>query len=165
MAKTYRIVDRGIGGRPVIQAKESDIQRAILDWLAAERIWHIRLNTGAMAGSHKGKRWFVRFGRPGLADILAVKPYRAPMVTMNSSATQAGVCFSLVPWQRPHWATHTVKGYSAGQAYELPAYWIEVKTAKGTQSDDQKRFQKEVTEQGMTYILARDLSDVIAALK
>src|SRR5690348_12228433 len=49
------------------------MQLAILDWLAAERIWHIRLNTGAMAGSHKGKKWFVRFGRPGMADILAIK--------------------------------------------------------------------------------------------
>lgn len=51
--------------------KESDIQRAILDYLAAERIWHMRLNTGAMQGAHKGKRWFVRFGKPGMADILA----------------------------------------------------------------------------------------------
>jgi hypothetical protein len=42
----------------------------ILDWLAAKRIWHIRLNTGAMGGDYKGKKWFVRFGRPGMADIL-----------------------------------------------------------------------------------------------
>jgi hypothetical protein len=53
-------------------ARERDIQKLILDWLAAKRIWHIRLNTGAMGGSHNGKRWFVRFGKPGMADILAV---------------------------------------------------------------------------------------------
>ena len=52
--------------------KEKHIQRAILDWLAAERIWHIRLNTGAFSGVHNGKRRFVKFGRPGMADILAV---------------------------------------------------------------------------------------------
>jgi hypothetical protein len=53
-------------------ARERDIQKLILDWLAAKKIWHIRLNTGAMGGSHNGKRWFVRFGKPGMADILAV---------------------------------------------------------------------------------------------
>jgi len=53
--------------------KESDIQRLILDWLAANRIWHIRLNAGAMFGSYKGKKWAVRFGRPGQADILVIK--------------------------------------------------------------------------------------------
>jgi hypothetical protein len=51
--------------------KEKDLQRLVLDWLSAQRIWHIRLNTGAMSGSHKGKRWFVKFGKPGMADILA----------------------------------------------------------------------------------------------
>ena len=51
--------------------KESEIQKAILDYLALKKIWHMRLNTGAMSGSHKGKRWFVKFGKPGMADILA----------------------------------------------------------------------------------------------
>src|SRR5579859_6774141 len=59
--------------RNPIRLPESAIQRLILDWLAAEYIWHMRLNTGAMAGSHNGKKWFVKFGRPGMADILAVK--------------------------------------------------------------------------------------------
>jgi hypothetical protein len=143
--------------KPVIQAKESEIQRAILDWLAAERIWHIRLNTGAMAGSHKGKKWFVRFGRPGMADILAVKASYN-----NTPAMASGICSGSGVWQQMP-VTVTVIG--AGHPYPIPAYWIEVKTAKGTQSDEQKRFQKEVTEQGMTYILARSLDDVLAALK
>jgi len=51
--------------------KESEIQRAILDYLTARKIWHMRLNTGAMSGSHKGKRWFVKFGKPGMADIVS----------------------------------------------------------------------------------------------
>jgi hypothetical protein len=46
---------------------ESGVLRACLDLLAAERIWHLRMNTGAMK---IGKR-FTRFGRPGTADILA----------------------------------------------------------------------------------------------
>lgn len=51
--------------------KESDILATIMDGLAAKRIWRKRMNSGAMKGSHKGKGWFVRFGEPGMADILA----------------------------------------------------------------------------------------------
>ena len=54
--------------------KESDIQRAILDYLAAKRVFAIRMNSGAMFGKHKGKGWAVRFGMKGMADILAF-PY------------------------------------------------------------------------------------------
>lgn len=54
-----------------MKEKESDIQRTILDGLAAMHVWAIRMNSGAMYGSHKGKRWAVRFGRKGMADILA----------------------------------------------------------------------------------------------
>lgn len=56
-----------------MKEKESDIQRTILDGLAAMHIWAIRMNSGAMYGSHKGKRWAVRFGRKGMADILALR--------------------------------------------------------------------------------------------
>lgn len=55
--------------------KESDIQRACLDLLDAERIWHERRNTGAMLGEYNGKRRFTRFGTPGVADIMVWLPY------------------------------------------------------------------------------------------
>lgn len=42
--------------------------------------------------------------------------------------------------------------------------WIEVKTAKGRQSEFQKSFQRQVEEAGHRYVLARDLQDVIDAL-
>lgn len=51
---------------------EHDIQRQILDWLKAKHIFHFRSNAGAMAGSHKGKRWYVKFGPKGGPDIFAV---------------------------------------------------------------------------------------------
>lgn len=38
--------------------------------------------------------------------------------------------------------------------------WIEVKTPKGRQSDEQKSFQKQVEASGHKYILARSLEDV-----
>lgn len=56
--------------------RETDIVRACLDLLALyPRIDAWRQNTGAMKGRYKGKRWFVRFGISGQADISGiVKP-------------------------------------------------------------------------------------------
>lgn len=50
---------------------ERDIQRQIIDWLKLSRIWHMRLNTGAMTLQYRGKQRFVRFAVPGAPDILA----------------------------------------------------------------------------------------------
>ena len=53
------------------QPKEKEIQRTILDWLRVKGAFPIRINSGAMQGDHKGKRWFLRFtSEPGCADIL-----------------------------------------------------------------------------------------------
>ena len=54
--------------------KESDIVRAILDFLHYHHIVSFRSNTGAMSGEHTNKlgktnRWFVRFNEPGYPDI------------------------------------------------------------------------------------------------
>ena len=46
---------------------EAGVQRAILDLLAAERILAFRMNSGVM----RAGRRFVRFGVPGMADVLA----------------------------------------------------------------------------------------------
>jgi hypothetical protein len=45
--------------------KESDIRRAILEWLGYKRIFHYRQNSGAVSGDHNGKRWFLMFGAVG----------------------------------------------------------------------------------------------------
>lgn len=50
---------------------EQAIQKSILDYLAVLKVWYRRMNSGVMAGEYKGKRSFVRFGTPGMADILA----------------------------------------------------------------------------------------------
>ena len=51
---------------------EHDVQRLILDWLAAKHIVHYRQNTGAA----KLKGFYVKFGRRGAPDIVAVKDGR-----------------------------------------------------------------------------------------
>lgn len=53
---------------------EGSVQKAVMDLLAAERIFAIRMNTGAFKD---GKR-LVRFGLKGMADILAF-PRRHPL--------------------------------------------------------------------------------------
>lgn len=53
---------------------ESDLVRATLIWLTLnypKGVW-FRSNTGAFAGEYKGRKRFVRFGIPGLADISGV---------------------------------------------------------------------------------------------
>lgn len=47
--------------------KERDTQKAILDYLAATGVLAFRMNTGAVKLDER----FMRFGVPGMADILA----------------------------------------------------------------------------------------------
>ena len=49
--------------------KETQIQKAILDYLALKRYFHWRNNSGAMKTEHN----FVRFGTPGSPDIIVIK--------------------------------------------------------------------------------------------
>jgi len=57
---------------------EAQIQAAIMDYLATERILAFRNNTGAMFGYHNGKKWAVRFGVPGMADIVSYPKLKRP---------------------------------------------------------------------------------------
>jgi hypothetical protein len=51
--------------------KESAIQKQILDYLSAKGILAFRMQTGATLSSYKGKSRMVRYGVPGMADVLA----------------------------------------------------------------------------------------------
>lgn len=53
---------------------ENYVKKAILQWLKLHRIAAWRQNTGGMSGEHKGKKYFVRFGIPGAADITGLIP-------------------------------------------------------------------------------------------
>lgn len=59
--------------KPPYKLTESDVQKLILNWLKLRRYFHWRANTGGMSGAHKGKAWFVRFGRAGQPDIFVVR--------------------------------------------------------------------------------------------
>jgi hypothetical protein len=113
---------------------EAALQRLILDWLAANRIWFERRNTGAMVSSYGGKKRLTKFSQPGTADIMATR--------------------------RSYWAEEKTPIVPA----TCQVIWIEVKAPKGKQSETQKLFQQEVEAAGHVYVLAYSLEDVIEAL-
>ena len=53
---------------------EKDVLRVVLHYLTIRKVWHRRINSGAAVvepGSPGTKRRFLRFGAPGMPDILA----------------------------------------------------------------------------------------------
>lgn len=114
---------------------ESDIQKAILDYLAARHVLAFRMQTGQ---AKMGDR-YVRFGTPGMADILAFP--HIPIVLFKGENRYETIIDRLLP------------------------LWIEVKADKGKQSPLQKSFQEQVEDEGHRYIVARSIEDVKEALK
>jgi|SRR5215471_374475 len=116
---------------------ESGVLRACLDLLAAEKIWHMRMNVGAVKNGHR----FVRFGRPGTADILAT-----PRTAQLFGPVESGL----------------------GQPVKVEFVnhlWIETKSDIGKQSSAQKNFQHEVCKAGHQYLLVRKPEDLVLWLK
>ena len=89
---------------------EASVQRAVMDLLAAERIFAIRMNTGAFKD---GKR-FVRFGLKGMADILAF-PQAKHQVGPNGS-----------PWWLPHPLWLEIKAPTGKQSPEQKSFQEQV---------------------------------------
>lgn len=119
------------------KVSEADLQRQILEWLQLKRVFAWRSNTGAMVAESKGKRRFVRFGMPGMADIMGM--------WMRSTFYQCKC------------------GETAHFKHAIPLA-IEVKSAKGKLSLAQESFRDAVKLNGGLYILARSLDDVINAM-
>lgn len=110
-----------------------------MQYLAARRVLAFRMNTGTATQQNgaDGKKRFMRFGTPGMADILAFR---------NRSR---GVD------DRGAWCSFE----------EIVPIWLEVKTEKGKQSELQKNFQAMVEEHGHIYAVVRSIEDVEALLK
>jgi hypothetical protein len=110
---------------------EAETSRAILEYLAAERIFAFRINTAAF----KVDQRFFRahsLGK-GAADILAL-PRMELTVIYADGRTDAMIT--------------------------IPT-WIEVKSPTGKQSPEQKTFEFDMRSRGHTYLLARSVDDVI----
>jgi hypothetical protein len=53
--------------------RESDVLKAVMDYLSAQGFVMFRRNTGAMKASHGGKSRFIRFSQKGMADLWGVQ--------------------------------------------------------------------------------------------
>lgn len=130
---------------------EAQVQKLILDWLAAKRIFAIRINVGAMKVDNR----FVRFGAPpGTADILAfpIAVPRCPQKRGDGCLTRA----KSHEWLCTNCSIELLP-------VSLPT-WIECKAPKGKQSELQKSFQAQVESHGHRYVLAKTLEDVKEAV-
>ena len=56
-----------------MKQSEKELQSAIIEYLTLNSIFHWRQNTGAFVAEYKGKKRIVRFGVPGISDILGVQ--------------------------------------------------------------------------------------------
>jgi len=56
-----------------VKSGETELVKAAIAYLRMRGWMAWRNNTGAMAWSHKGKRWYVKFGVPGASDVFAIK--------------------------------------------------------------------------------------------
>lgn len=113
---------------------ESSVLRACLDLLAAEKIWHMRCNSGALRDRFNRP---VRFGRKGMADILAI------VHMVKSGNLRIEGTSGVIPDGAYYWAIQPV--------------WIECKSSDGRQSQEQRDFQNEVVAENHVYLLINDI--------
>lgn len=138
-----RLAGKGRGGGAAPTRKEREIQAAILAYLkTVPGVVAWRQNTGAMFGEHKGKRWAVRFGYPGLSDIIG--------------------------WQ--HWCgrlramRHPIPGSANCDACSARFLAIEVKRPGQYPTAQQQAFLDSVKAAGGIAIVARSVDDVARTL-
>lgn len=121
------------------KVKESDIQRCIMDGLAAKRIFAFRLNTGGtkIAGGYFRAHTLGK----GAADILAFP--RSLLVPFGTDRA-------------------TPMRWLDGAPAVL---WIECKTATGKVSQEQLSFGQRVRDEGQFHLIANCWEDVEKWLK
>lgn len=164
------------GKRAAVPVLERDIQRVILDYLQARRIFAFRTNTGgALLAGHGGRGQFVRFGYKGVSDIIGITTdgrVSNMMTALQGMHSDKGCFCQRNPEKigQFYHNNHSAQCYRVMEAEkECNATGrflaIEVKGPKGKQSDEQAEFQKAVEAAGGIYCLARSLQDVIDCLE
>lgn len=115
---------------------EAETQKAVMEYLAASRIFAFRLNTAAV----KVEKRFFRahsLGK-GAADVVAMPR------SLRVQSANGRILY--------------IDGPPA-------VWWIEVKRPGGKQSPEQKSFQVKVEAQGQNYLLVESIDQVIEWVK
>lgn len=130
-----RTMRRAPGYRPEL-GKEG-VMAACLTLLTIHRIWHRRMNSGAIRLTNEttGKTRMFRANKKGTADILCTP-------------------------QSLHIPTNTL--WLEGSPVLL---WIECKSSTGKRTPEQIEFEKEVTAAGHEYLVVNDVQQLIDWLK
>ena len=130
---------------------EGAVKSAVIDLLNAERIWWQRNQSAVqiIPAQNGQKRRFIKSGRVGVADILALPIIPARCQECGCSRVcghESAIFSSIIRVPQP--------------------LWLEIKAPRGgVQSDAQKAFQAEVTAQGHAYLLVNDVVILQAWLK
>lgn len=147
---------------------EKDIQASILDFLAVERIFAGRINTG---GARRVRGVFISathsFGA-GTPDILAFPKLPEPLKDASdvTEISRHGARQVHHPGISPHAAAIDVaRELRRGDRTLLAVLWIECKARGKAQRPEQINFQQAVAAEGHHYLLARSIDDVAAWLK
>jgi hypothetical protein len=119
--------------------KERDLQKLVMDYLAAKHILTFRMQSSFTVSEYKGKKRAFRSGVVGMADILAFRKRRAEY--LQDAAIPGDYRFDIIT-----------------------PVWIELKAPGGKQSDFQKSFQAQVESNGHRYLLIRSLDELEAQL-
>src|SRR5579864_3470333 len=115
---------------------ERDVLASVLSLLKARGIFALRMNVGGVRASYRGKERYVRFGVPGMADVLALPRIGAQYRVEEVSS------FTWRIDSRPS------------------AVWIECKSSTGKQSQAQREFQATVEAEGHQYIVVHSASEL-----
>jgi hypothetical protein len=67
-----------------VSITENEVKGAILKWLLDKKVMAWRNNTGAFAGSYKGRQRFFRYGVLGSGDIFAL--HRGVFISIETKA-------------------------------------------------------------------------------
>lgn len=58
--------------RTIMASTEKETQKSVMEYLKWKKVFHFRVNSGAVVGEYKGNRRFFKFSTPGCPDIIAV---------------------------------------------------------------------------------------------
>lgn len=143
--------------RPVrIKTPESGTLAACLQLLATYRIWHERRNTlPVLVDNGRGGKRPIKVAEPGTADIFAT-----PYISTVKQGTER------MPDMAPS-LMQAVLGWIKTMFHQrMPQpLWIECKSDSGTQRPAQKDFQQAVEAAGHSYLLVRDVNELVDWLK
>lgn len=137
MPRSPRAVDLKRAG---VAPTEAQVSKAVRDYLAARRIFFLRINSGVvfMAGPG-GKKYPVRLAPKGTSDILALPAVK------RTDAVHIGA---------------RIEGL-----WHIVPLWIEVKGAGGSLTEEQAEFQADRKRDGHMVCIARSVEDVERVLR